>query len=342
LRGPNYNSDPKRVQFCEQISNRLSALPGVSAVGIVSALPLEGGQGAPILVNDQTFDPLIERMGAQVRFATSGYFEAAGISLLRGRTLQSSDGTSGARGVVINRKLADLVWPGQNPIGQNISSNHQRPWLVGKVVGVVENIRQLGPEKEPEPELYITPEAMWGGRTFNLLVRSPQDAARLASTIRHELAAIDPDLPIVRMRTFQTVVDEATVSQRVTAGLINCFMLVALGLVGIGIYGTLSYIVQQRTREIGVRMALGAFPPDILRLVFRQGAIWSAIGIGFGLLGAAALTMLVRSYAYGTAAFMPLPLLAATTVVALSVALACYLPARRATKVNPTEALRAE
>jgi putative ABC transport system permease protein len=342
LRGDRYKESPARVQFWEQLAERAAALPGVSAAGIVTVLPLEGGNNSNILVNDEVFDPAAERTLAEVRSITPGYFDAAGLALLRGRTLQPGDGEAEqALGVVVNRALAEKCWPGGDPIGKEIRGNDRKPWFTAHVVGVVESVRQWGPEVPPRPEMYFTANRAWG-RTLNLLIRSAQSAMLLGPAIRRELAALDPDLPVVRLRTFQTVVDEATAGHRVIAGMINFFMAVALGLVGVGIYGTLSYHVLQRTREIGVRMALGALSHDITRLVLRQGGMWTAIGLVIGVAFAIGASILVRSYAYGAGAFNPLALAAASGVVALATVVACLLPARRAARVDPTVALRAE
>ena len=209
------------------------------------------------------------------------------------------------------------------------------------MVGVAESVRQWGPESDPKPELYWTPDRAWG-QTLFVIVRSPQPAAQLAPALRRELAALDPDLPLARVRTLQQVVDDATKGQRAVAGLVDFFMAVALGLVAVGLYGTLSYLVLQRTREIGVRMAIGAGRGDIVRLVFRQGCGWVLLGVTLGIGGALALATALRSMVYGLDALNPLTLLAATGAVAVAAMIACWLPARRAAQVDPMIALRAE
>jgi predicted permease len=341
LRGDRYTKKEVRAQFFDLLAARATTLPGVTAAGITTKLPLEGGSNLNILVNDEAWDPAAKRPLVEVSAITPGYFAAAGLTLLRGRTLEPDDAGEDAIGVVVNRALVEQCWPGQDPLGKVFRPNNVKAWFHARVVGVVENVRQWGADAEPRPEMYWTPDHAWG-QTLFLLLRSPQPAAQLAPGLRHAVAELDSDLPLARIRTLQTVVNEATRGQRAIAGLVDFFMAVALGLVAVGLYGTLSYHVLQRTREIGVRMALGAAHRDILRLVFRQGSGWVLIGVTIGVAGALALASALRSLVYGLNSIDPLSLIGATAAVALAALLACWLPARRATRVNPLVALRAE
>jgi ABC-type antimicrobial peptide transport system permease subunit len=189
--------------------------------------------------------------------------------------------------------------------------------------------------------MYWSPDRAWG-QTMFLVVRSPQPAAILAPMLRRELASLDPDLPLARIRTLQDVVNEATQGQRAITGLVNFFMATALGLVAVGLYGTLSYHMLQRTREIGVRVALGAIRRDIVQLVFGQGARWVVMGLVLGIGGALALATVLRAMVYGVSTLNPLTLAAATAAVGAAAVLACWLPARRASKVDPMTALRTD
>jgi len=341
LRGERFAKNEVRTKLFDRIAERAGALPGVTAAGITTKLPLEGGSNLNILVKDEVFDPTAKRPLVEVSSITPGYFAAAGIPLLRGRTLESSDVGKDNIGVVVNRVLAETSWPGEDPIGKIFRPNSDKAWFHARVVGVVENVRQWGADSEPKPELYWTPDRAWGQRIF-VILRSPQPAAQLAPALRRELMAIDPDLPLARVRTLSEVVDEAMEGQRAVAGLVDFFMATALGLVAIGIYGTLSYLVLQRTREIGVRVALGASRRDVLRLVFRQGSAWVLVGVVLGIGGALALATTLRSMIYGLSPLNPLTLLAATGAVAIAAMVACWLPARRAARVDPMVALRAE
>ena len=341
LRGDHYAKKEVRAQFFDLLAARAATLPGVTVAGITTKLPLEGGSNLNILVNDEVFDPAAKRPLVEVSAVTPDYFAAAGLTLLRGRTLEPGDAGEDAIGVVVNRALVEQCWPGQDPLGKVFRPNSAKTWFHARVVGVVESVRQWGADSEPRPELYWTPDRAWG-QTLFLILRSPQPAAQLAPGLRRAVAELDPDLPVARIRTLQTVVDEATKGQRVVAGLVDFFMAVALGLVAVGLYGTLSYHVLQRTREIGVRMALGAARRDIVRLVFRQGSGWVLIGVTIGIGGALALASTLRSLVYGLNSIDPGSLIGATAAVAFAATLACWLPARRAAKVDPIVALRSE
>jgi putative ABC transport system permease protein len=341
LRGERYADKETRARFMERLAEEIAALPGVTAAGITTKLPLEGGSNTSILVNNEVFDPAADRPLAEVSSITPGYFAAAGVALLRGRTLEPGDSQGEIAGAVVNRALADKCWPGQDPLGKLIRGNDANPWFTARVVGVVENVRQWGAAHEPNPEIYWTTDRAWG-RTMFLIVHSPQPAARLVPALRHQIARLDPDLPLARIRTFQTVVDEAMKGQHVVTTLIDGFMAAALGLVALGLYGTLSYHVLQRTREIGVRLAIGASRRDVLRLVFRQGAAWAVAGILIGAGGSFALASALRALVYGVDTFNAVtPLLAAGTVLVAAL-VACGLPAWRAARVDPIVALRAD
>lgn len=339
LSGPRYAKREAKAQAWEQMAERLGAIPGVSAAGLISKLPLEGGSNMTILVKDQVFDPMAKRTLAEVSAITPDYFRAAGIGLLRGRTLLPSDAEGDIKGIVVNRTLAEMSWPGEDPLGQTVRNNADKTSFTGRVVGVVEDVRQWGPETPPRPELFWSPQRAWGDRVY-LLVRSAQPAAPLASAMRQAITAVDPDLPLADVRTLQQVVDDATKGQRVVASLVDFFMAVGLGLVAVGLYGTLSYHVLQRTREIGVRVALGATRRDVLRLVFRQGLGWVLIGVVLGLGGAVALTSSLKAMVYGMESVDPAALAWAVAVIAGAAVFACWIPARRAANLNPTDALR--
>ncbi len=341
LRGDRYEKTENRVQFWNQLAERAAALPGVTAAGLTTKLPLEGGSNMWTLVNNEVFDPTAGGRLTEMSAVTPGYFNAAGIALVRGRTLQPGDAGEDAIGVVVNRTLAEKCWPGEDPLGRIIRPSGPQAWFHARVVGVVESVRQWGAETPPNPEIYWTPEHAWGQGVF-LVVRSAQPAAQLTPALRRAVAALDPDLPLAELRTLQEVVDDATKGQRAIAGLVDFFMATALGLVAVGLYGTLSYHVLQRTREIGIRLALGASRREIVRLVARQGSAWVLTGVVLGVVGALALTKALQAFVYGMESVDPIALLLAIAAVALAAILACWFPARRATRINPIEALRAE
>jgi predicted permease len=341
LRGERYAKKEVRAQFCEQLAERIANLPGVTSAGTTTKLPLEGGSNMNIMVNDEVFDPTAQRTLAEVSSVTPGYFASAGIALVRGRTLEPGDKGDDNIGVVVNRALAEKCWPGEDPLGKVIRPGGPKTWFHARVVGVVESVRQWGPETEARPEIYWSPERAWGETVF-LIVRSTQPASQLTNQLRRELAALDADLPLARVRTLQDVVTDAMKGQRAVTGLVNFFMAAALGLVAVGLYGTLSYHVLHRTREIGVRMAMGASRGNVMQLILRQGTGWVTFGIAIGVIGALGLTKLLRTMVYGLDSVDPAALLLATCAVLLAAMIACWLPARRASKVDPIIALHAE
>jgi predicted permease len=341
LRGGRFETKETRAQFWQQIVDRVAALPGVAAVGITSKLPLEGGSNMTIMVNDEVFDPLAHRTLAEVSSVTPNYFTAVGLKVLQGRTLAPEDAGEDAIGIVVNKALAETCWPGKDPIGQIVRPGGAKAWYHARVVGVVENVRQWGADVEPKPEIYWTADRSWNESVY-IIVRSTQPAASLAPMLRRAVAELDAELPLNRVRTLQGVVDDATQGQRAITRLVNVFMALALGLLAVGLYGTLSYYVLQRTREIGVRLALGADRNNILGLVLQQGSAWVAIGIVLGVGGALGLATSLRAMIYGVDAMSPTMLLLASAAVGASALLACWLPARRASRVDPIVALRAD
>jgi predicted permease len=341
LQGNKYEKTEVRTRFTIQLTERATALPGVAAAGTTTKLPLEGGSNMNILVNDEVFDSSAQRTLAEISSVTPGYFDAAGIRMLRGRTLGIEDAGEDAIGVVVNRALAEMCWPGQDPIGKIIRPDTPKAWFHAHVVGVAGSVRQWGAAVDPKPEIFWTPDRAWGQRIF-LIVRSVHPAAQLAPLLRRELGMMDPDLSLAHVRTLKDVVHEATQAERVVAGMVDFFTAAALGLVAVGLYGTLSYHVLQRTREIGVRLAVGADRRSILRLVFRQGFGWVLIGVATGIAGSLALASVLRSLAWGVDPLSALSLLVGTAAIGTAATLACWLPAWRAARVDPIVALRAD
>lgn len=342
LRGPRYEKNEDRVRLWYALEERLKALPGVSHAALTSKLPLEGGSNTSALVNDETYDPTQRRMQVERSSVTEDYFNAMGLRLIKGRGLKPEDREGDIRGVVVNQKLVDTAWPNKDPIGEILRGNNPgKPWYTARIVGVVDNVKQWGAETEVQPEMYTTPEGHWSNHV-HLVLRTTLPASQIAPMLRRELAALDSDLALRDVRTMREVVDDATQSQRAVAGLVNFFMATALGLVAVGLYGTLSYHVQQRTREIGVRVAIGASKANILRLVFAQGSRWVATGLVLGLGGSLALSSALKSLVYGMEGVSTLPLLLAVVVVGIAATAACWLPAWRAARLDPLNALRAD
>jgi predicted permease len=342
LRGETYRENEARVRFWRRLEESLGVLPGVVSVGLTSKLPLEGGNNTNALVNDEVYDPAQRRTIVERSSVSAGYFGTMGLALVRGRNLTPADDMQkgGHLGVVVNRAFVDQCWPDKDPIGQVFRANQPKdPWYTATVVGVVENVRQWGATAKVQPEMYTTPPGHWGNSVY-LTLRSNRPAAFLAPLLRQTVAQLDRELPLEDIRTLDQVVRDATASERAVAGLVNFFMAVALGLVAVGLYGTLSYHIVQRTREIGVRLAIGAVGRDILRLVLGQGLRWVAFGLLLGLGGTFALARVLQGLVYGMEGLTAPPLLLAGMTVVLAATLAVLLPARRASRLDPVEALR--
>lgn len=342
LRGKRYDEDADRVRFWRALEERAKSLPGVVSIGLTSKLPLEGGSNTNALVNDETYDPKQRRMLVERSSVTEDYFAAAGLKLIQGRLLGAEDRTGEVRGVIVNQAMVAKAWPNKSPLGELIRGNNPgKPWYTVRVVGVVEDVRQHGAAEKVQAEMYTTPEGHWG-RSVNVLIRSQQPASALAAALRAEVAALDSELGVERIRTLQQVVKDSTRGQRTMAGLVNAFMAIALGLLVVGLYGTLSYLVQQRTREIGVRLAIGAGKGSILRLIFVQGGRWVAIGLLLGVAGVVGSGALLKSVVYGMEGLSAGPLLLGALAVFGAAALACWIPAHRASRLDPLLALRAD
>jgi putative ABC transport system permease protein len=342
LAGPKYRQAGTRAALGEQLLTRLQTLPGVQAVGVTTKLPFEGGNNTNILLAGESFDPGSPKPDVEVSTVTPGYFAAMGLRLFKGRLLTVADASSsGEQGILVNRAFVDHYWPGQDPLGRRVRPNTLRPDWTAAIIGVVENARQQGATQAAIPEMYFAFANDWR-RNTTLIVRTAGDARALTAAIRQELARLDPDLPLGQVRTMQDVFSGTVQTWRFMIGLTDLFMGLALLLAAVGLFGTLSFYVGQRTREIGIRIALGADRRTILRLVFQQAGRWVGSGAIVGLAGSVALALLLRSEFYEIDPLEPRYLFSALAVVIAAALLAAWLPARRATRINPVEALRSE
>jgi predicted permease len=341
LNGPAYKKGPDAVRFCEQLAERAEALPGAVAAGVTTRMPLEGGNNMTIRRDDQAFDGAVRRPLAEIAAVSPGFFAASGTAILEGRTLNSGDGEGTMIGVVINKALADKEWPGRDPIGRVVMGNERNPDFKCRVVGVAENVRQWGPKSDVNPAIYWPLGKAWGQQRF-LLVRTAGDAGQLAGPMRALVTSMDRDIPLSQVRTLGELVRQDTRDDRVFAGIVDFFMATALCLVAVGLYGSLSYHVLRRTREIGVRLALGAGRRNILRLVFSKGLGWVGVGVVIGAGGSVALGAVIRSMVWGVAPVSVLALAGSSLVVAASAVAASWFPARRAAALDPMDALRSD
>ncbi len=341
LEGDKYKENESKLSFCDQLFERIGGLPGVQKVAITSKMPLEGGSNAGFLVDDEVYDPAIKRQLIEQSRISPNYFAAMELTMLKGRVPVSTDAKSNSVGVVINRAMAEHYWKGKEAIGRRIRPNAPNPPLYAEVIGVVEDVRQFGSEHPPLPEMYI-PYAFGAPSRAFLIVRTSGDAGALVPAIRNELAILNPDLAIANVRKMKDVLNASVSDRRLSTSLINIFMVTTLILAIVGIYGTISYNLLQRKREIGVRIAFGALYHHILKFVFRQAGLWVVVGLIIGLVLTAVVSFLLRSMVYNISPWNPFSLLLGLCIVGGSACLACYIPARRAAKIDPMEALKYE
>ena len=333
-----YDTPAKSDVFFEQLERRLSGLPGVETVGLITELPLSGQandtpftvEGRPPVASDQQF-------GADFRRVNQNYFQALRIPLLRGRTLTDQDVRDGGKVIVVSQELVDTVFPNEDPLGKRLlTAISPQPF---EIVGVVGGIRHRALQFQPWSAIYI-PTRQTG--RFNVTIRTQGDPMALVPAVRQEVSAIDPEQPISSLQPMSDLVALSTSTPRYRTSLLALFAAIAMILAATGIYGVMSYSVAQRTHEIGIRMALGARRADVLNLVVRQGMVLVLIGLGIGLIGAFGLTRVMASLLFGVTAKDPITFVFVAGLLAVVAFVACFIPARRATKVDPLTALRYE
>ena len=336
-----YPEDPQQTRFFAALLERVRALPGVTAAGGVTTLPLSTmgiDHDMPIAVEGREPGPT-EDWQADFRITTPGYFEAMAIPVLRGRALAQRDHGSTTLVAVVNRVFVDRFFGDLEPIGRRIRFGRSGDWM--EVVGVVGQVRHRGLDAEPRAELYVPTGGLEYG-TMTIVARTPGDPLALAEPFKQAVWAVDPAQPISEMKTVTELVAGSLAQRRFNTALFLIFAALALALSAIGIYGVIAYTVSRRTREIGIRMALGARYGDVVREVVGGGVKLAAIGVAIGLLGAALVTRALQSMLYGVSSVDPITFLVVPVGLLLVAALACLVPARRATRVDPMVALRSE
>lgn len=343
LRGARYGDAEARKQFWDRLIEDAAALPGVSHAAVVTNMPLEGSFSCSIIPNEKSVDPSQYHLQplAEISYISPDYFMSMGIPLIQGRSPRETDSEGEFAGVAVNRALVKALWPGEDPIGKLFKPPFPDPFFKAKVIGVVEDVRQWGPEIPALPQIYFPWQS---GRMDRgtVVIRSIAEANAMAPSLRRVLTQIDPDLLLVDIRTMKQVVEQSTSGRWFYTLAISIFMVLALSITVVGIYGTLSYHLVQRRREIGVRIALGALRSHVLRLVFRQAGILLFAGLALGLTLTAALSLVLRSLVYDVSPLNPLSLSLGLGIIGGATCLACLLPAISATRVDPMEALRYE
>jgi len=318
-------------------------LPGVQSVAGISFLPLTfAGRTAAISVEGEQL-ALEELRFADFRSVTPGYFETMGIRFVSGRDLSWNDTTERPLVAVISETMGRQFWPGADPIGKRLKlgrSDSPSPWI--SVVGVVANVRQLDLTSDPRAAIYfpIMQDQATGEALRDWVVRTSTDPGSIASGAHRAIWSLDPDLPVSRVRPMREVYAATLARRQFSLSVASLFAALALALASIGLYGVTSYAIAQRTHELGVRIALGAQPKDVLQVVLAQGVRLALIGLALGCGAALALTHLMAGLLYGVGARDPITFLAVAALLLVVVLLASFVPARRAMRIDPTTALR--
>ena len=344
LPGLRYSTPEKRAEFYQELTKRVQSLPGVESAGVVTPLPLSGGfDSTGIAVEHQPTQPGHEPMVDRY-IMTPGYLQALGIRLERGRDLTEQDVANAPLVMLVSESLAARFWPNQDPIGKRISlpwnpGREDEPWRT--VVGVVKDVKQYGPDKPGSMALYV-PHAQYPVSFMTLVARTSGDPAAMIGTIRKTVQGLDPDQVPTDVGTMEEVMATSIQSRRFPMFLLAGFATLALVLAAVGIYGVMSYVVSQRTHEIGIRMALGARTGNVLRLIVGNALWLVALGIVVGAAGAFGLTRLMKSLLFGVVPTDVLTFFVVSLCLVVVALVASYLPARRATKIDPLMALRNE
>ncbi len=336
----NSTADQFRV-FYQQVSERIAALPGVEAAGLTEEIFISGNPGGLITIEGASTDSsATARIPFRRDVISEGLFQALRVPLRKGRFFNAQDNQAAVRVTIINEAMARRFWPGEEALGKRFKlgpAQSSAPWLT--VVGVVGDMRRQSLEREPIAQI-LRPYLQSSERKLILLVRTTGEPTQLAPVVRNEIRAIDKTVLVNGISTYESQLAGRVAQRRFQTWLLTLFSALALALAAVGSYGLIHQSVALRTREIGTRMALGAQPRDVLRLVIGQGMRLALCGIGIGLLAAFGLTQVLTGLLFGVTATDPTTFIAAPLVLLLVVLLACYLPARRATKVDPLIALR--
>jgi len=337
-----YNEPSRKRALYHELIASIAALPGVEAAGAIHLLPMSGNNWNPGLrVEDHPLPQGTSPPSVDWRVITPDYFTAMGIPLVRGRLFTAADDERAPGVALINESLANRFWPDEDPIGKRLRSGfEQGKWVT--VIGVVGGIKHHGLDNETVIEMYRPYDQAPFPASMTVMTRTTQDSATLAAAIRSAVWSVDRDVPVDSVQTMSQVVTQSLAPRRATMLLLVLLAAVALILGVVGIYGVMAYTVSQRTHEIGIRMALGARTSEVLRLVVAQGMTLTLAGVGAGLGAAWGLTRLMESMLYGVSATDGLTFAGVAALFCFIALLACYLPARRAAKVDPMIALRYE
>jgi putative ABC transport system permease protein len=342
LPGHKYADATQLIQFYESLIERVRSLPGVQSAAIVSHLPMSGEVWDSYRLDGHEMQPGETVPNAEIRLVSPGYFPTLRIPLLRGRDFLDSDREASPLVAIVDETLARRHWPDGDAVGKRIRFDSSNNWMM--IVGVAGAVKEGNLAEPMHPHLYLAyAQKQWPFmRGMYLTVRTATESTAISAAMRNEIRRIDPDLPVWSIRTMTTVIDNTLSRQRLINLLLTVFALVAVMLAAIGVYGVMSVYVSNRTTEFGIRMALGAQPDNLLRTVLRQGLQLVVAGIALGIAGALALTRTMASLLFEVSVTDPVVFTGVSLLLLAVALLACWLPARRATKVDPLAALRSE
>lgn len=341
LDGAAYNG--RSAEYYRQLIERIEAVPEVVSAAAVTTLPMSdvGVDFTRPYWRKGDLEPKGDGEKVAVRMATPGYFETMGIAIREGRNFNEHDRRESVAVMLVNRSMAEKVWPGESAVGKQLMLDYNRGKYAYEVVGVTEDLRYYGLKKEPAPEVFI-PHAQNAYLPMNVVVRTRSNPARLSETIKAQVRGLDATQPVSNVITMDQLVSRSVATDRFSMWLLGSLASLALVLATTGLFSLLSYLVSRRKHELAVRVALGAQHRDISKLVLGQGAVLLLAGIGLGLVASFVCTRFFASLLFGVGATDPVTFLTTPSLLAFVAFLACYIPARRATKVDPSEALRAE
>jgi predicted permease len=326
--------------FVREVLSEVEAVPGVVSTGVALGAPFAGGAATMSYEVEGIVPAEGEEFNSEYQVITHGYFRTMGIPILEGRGIEPADeeGEGDPLVVVVNQAFARRHWGESSPLGHRISFYDDTPM---EVVGVSGNVRHFSFDRAPRPEVYV-PYLKDPWPFMSLVVKTPGEPASLSEPVRRAVLAVDPDQPVYGVRSMDQVLTESTGQRRFTVQLLGLFAALAMVLALVGVYGVMAYAVSLRVYEVGIRVALGAPQTSILWMTLRGGVRLAALGLGMGVAGALALTRVMRSLLYGVSPWDPMVFALAAAGLAVAVLVAAYLPAKRATAVDPATVLRGE
>ena len=335
-----YTKPQQSVQFYQGLLDRLRSMPGVRSAGITTNIPFVGDDNTDNFIVEG-HEPKTGDQGMQTQLLsiTPGYLQVMGIPLIRGRDFSETDNGDSQTVAIVDETLARMFWPDGDALGKRVETTGDMQWMT--IVGVVGGIKQDGFAEELQPHVYM-PLAQSPDLQAKVVVRTDGPPGAIVGAIRSEVSALDPNIPVFSVRTMQDVMDRTLNSQRLTNLLLTSFSVLALVLAAVGIYGTMSLYVGSRKNEFGIRMALGAQPGVLLRSVMQEGLLLSAGGVAVGLVGALALTRTIASLLFHVSTTDPVVFTGVPLVLVIVALIACFVPALRASQVDPITALRHE